>query len=361
MAVPNQKDDIACLMEEVEKVETVPPHTKQMVISGLPKACAPCLGAERHKYQTQFASIAQDMIAKATAAVSEEKVTVAETMTKEKTALDTLQESAGKATEAKTAAESVVAEKRTAEKEAKKNISETESGHKRAQKAHDSVKRKRAKIEKEVSSAKAVSEGTFPKMTEGPWDGDEKSKKEAIKAIKELLDDSAEPAVVTAVVQALKMKSEERGDFDKTTLGFGAEALKKKVAAMEQTLTEGADELQELWAEALGLWAAAEVVKGKVEHARKEHNTAKEALEATSNECDAIQEQVTEQCKKLSSASKEHDLICRRESGLTAASTALARLLADDYPKEKEGEAESGEGATAPAPGEAIEGAVATA
>merc|ERR1719389_883148 len=101
-------------------------------------------------------------------------------MTKEKAALDTLQESAGKAKEAKTAAEAVVAEKKTAEKDAKKNVSETESGHKRAQKAHDSLQRKRAKIEAEVSSAKEVSEGTWPKMTEGPWDGDEKGKKEAI-------------------------------------------------------------------------------------------------------------------------------------------------------------------------------------
>eukprot|EP00928_Gymnodinium_smaydae_P022018 TRINITY_DN18625_c0_g1_i3.p1 TRINITY_DN18625_c0_g1~~TRINITY_DN18625_c0_g1_i3.p1 ORF type:complete len:386 (-),score=111.79 TRINITY_DN18625_c0_g1_i3:371-1528(-) len=178
----------------------------------------------------------------------------------------------------------------------------------------------------EHAEASSVAAGPLALLVEGGWE-DEETRADVLAAVEDLLKRAgAEPTLLAAMHGTFRRKPAERGKFDQVVVSSGESAVAARVTALQKALDTSAITSEDANAEALGLWAIADLAKEAADKAKQAVSEAKASLgQAKRKRTEANSElQAMQQISQV--ASTEHNESEAKARRLSDALTALERL-----------------------------------
>mmetsp|Transcript_2840 Transcript_2840/g.7564 ORF Transcript_2840/g.7564 Transcript_2840/m.7564 type:complete len:377 (-) Transcript_2840:161-1291(-) len=298
------------------------PHLScQMMANGLPHALVG--GAGRHECQGQFLDLVRDALRGAERAALEQQAEHGRRVGEEHAAVEAKQAALKEATASAEAATRVATEKEELLEQSRHKVQREEREHKQTERSTASIQKSLAHRQQENEKITFVLDCHLKTLEEGGWQNDEAEKDAAVESVVARLEGAGvEKVLVVAASGALRVKAEERKQFDKVVLEHVRQALEEQARLVGQQVEKERPAAAEADAELLGAWALADVARDQLaaaEEATNEAQAAAEAAVAAQEEARKAVEAQEARGKEASEASKLAEEKARRVGDALAA------------------------------------------
>jgi len=166
--------------------------------------------------------------------------------------------------------------------DATKEAKHTATEHNRALAAKQQALKAQHAKQQERARVAFIKDSALNMLLTGGWEDDE-AYEEALGTVTELLKSlDAELALLNALPGAFKLKPDARHHFDKIIEDAAVQMINAQVAKLDKELAVMAPEVEDISAEALGLWAIHSQAEESVQQLQCEKSAAEEAWKAAS-------------------------------------------------------------------------------
>eukprot|EP00928_Gymnodinium_smaydae_P080865 TRINITY_DN64481_c0_g1_i1.p1 TRINITY_DN64481_c0_g1~~TRINITY_DN64481_c0_g1_i1.p1 ORF type:complete len:446 (-),score=117.26 TRINITY_DN64481_c0_g1_i1:300-1451(-) len=290
----------------------------------------------RHALQDELLNLVSESLKTCHAATVEEGIAVASKLETAKEAADKGEASVSEAALNETQKADALATCDSALNSAESSAKAAEADRADAEAAKAKASRKREDCSRECDEDSSIASGPLSLLTSGGWDDDE-TRDTVMEAVSGLLERAgAEPTLLAAMQGTYAQKPEKRRRFDKVVEESVADITEKRVVALKSALEAASQSAEDADAEALGLWAIADLakeaasrLKGQaaqasfdLDEAKGQHAETKEALARLQSAFSALESE-----KKASEA---------KATEIAGALECLERLTSAEYSTNEE-------------------------
>jgi len=297
-----------------------------MMATGLPHALVG--GADRHECQVQFLGLVRDALRDAQSGALEQQAEQGRRVGEEHAAVEAKQAALSEATAIAEAATRVATEKEELLQQARHKVQKEEREHKQTERSTAGIQKSLAHRLQENEKVTFVLDCHLKTLEEGGWENDEAEKDAAVESVVGRLEGAGvEKVLVVAASGALRVKAEERKQFDKVVLEHVRQALEEQALVISRQVEKERPAAAEADAELLGAWALADVARDQMasaEEASSEAQATAEAAVAAQEEARRAVEAQEARHKEASAASKLAEEKARRVGDALAALEMLA-------------------------------------
>lgn len=317
-------------MDVVREALAESPADAQMLIEALPFAFLRGPGAEFHTYQEEVQQFARSAIGAGRHCAVDRQETCMEQTKAREAELVSLQEACQSAAAAEEQARNDRDAKASDLNTVQMEIVSIEQEQKRAKKDEEACKKRLQDKNAAKPSTVAIIEGAWRMLMDGGWE-DVEVRDASISAVSEHLDgiETAEKALVAAVIGALKKKPVDRCEFDTVTIDFTNKFLTAYIEALDaeiQAVAAGETEAKYL---ALGAWAMLDCAKEREKLAWDELSKADAMVSQASAFRKAEEAKVSKQQELIAKQVKDQHLAEQKVAFFDRALKALDSLIAE--------------------------------
>mmetsp|Transcript_42754 Transcript_42754/g.118045 ORF Transcript_42754/g.118045 Transcript_42754/m.118045 type:complete len:368 (+) Transcript_42754:98-1201(+) len=302
----------------------------EMLKTGLPHAVEPSAD-ERHAYQTELVTMVLDELRQAREAIEKKQASTNERFAEEQAHIKAAKARVEEITTKEEAAKNDVNGKSEALAAARMAVKGAERNHAESELVKTRMDRKLAELQKVRDRVAFAKESHLSMLCSGGWE-DSDAQKEAVETVVQLIKEiGAEDTLVVAMPAVFKVKPEARQPFDKFVEQAVVELVARHLEKLEAEIAVDTELAEQLSAEALGLWAIADVARDAVGVAEEALASSKGVLVEITDQRIHSETILTQHDKEVSELLTSQVLDEQRVSKFAAAIEAATRLQVDDY------------------------------
>jgi hypothetical protein len=297
----------------------------EVLATGLPHALSAGID-QRHAYQEEVLDMSREALQFGRRRAEEAKAGATAALESERSNLQVYAANVEAADAEKSAAEAARQAKQATHDCAIAAIKAEKQNHTCAAATKQKVAEEMAKQRGKRDQATSMLDGTLIMLRDGGW-GDAEACEDAVAAVTEFLQGlSAENTLVAALPQALRLRPDARGPFDKVIVQGVIDVVTSELEKQKEVVAVGIEEEEHVNAEALGLWAILDLAESAASGTEAELAEASEALKEAVNKHSSAQEAVLTQSGVIAQRELDLELSQNTLTKFDIALDALERL-----------------------------------